>query len=247
MPKYERQFYDDLSDTALPSAGRILPMLLEVVDIKSAVDFGCGDGSWLSVLREHGVDEIKGIDGDWVDISQLKIPIDCFQRAAIERSIDLSRTFDLAISLEVAEHLPPIRAESFIKELCTAAPLVLFSAAIPHQGGVNHINEQWPAYWASIFAGCGYQCADIFRMRIWDDPDVTWWYKQNLLLFARAELTQSNSNLKQLVKDCAPAALVHPEKYEEIARRSRPSLGRWIKSAPAAFRNSLFKRFNKAE
>ncbi len=245
MSEYDRRFYDDLSETALPSARRIVPMLLEMAHIKSAVDFGCGDGSWLSVLRELGVEEIHGVDGDWVDITQLRIPESCFQRSALDQSVSLSRKFDLAISLEVAEHLPPTRAQSFVGELCGAAPIVLFSAAIPHQGGVNHINEQWPAYWAAQFEGFGYRAIDILRRPVWDDPDITWWYKQNLLIFASDEAVNKYPALKQGVDANPPAALIHPEKYEEIVRRSRPSLGRWIKSAPAAFQNSLLKRFKK--
>lgn len=110
----------------------------------SAVDFGCRGGSWLSVFRDLGVETVYGIDGDWVDVSQLRIPVECFHAVALDGPLSLPSRFDLAICLEVAEHLPPERVMSFIGELCAAAPVVLFSAAIPHQGGVNHVNKQWP-------------------------------------------------------------------------------------------------------
>jgi hypothetical protein len=61
------------------------------------------------------------------------------------------RTFDLAICLEVAEHLPPEAAEGFIDSLTRLAPVVLFSAAITFQVGNQHLNGQWPDYWATLF------------------------------------------------------------------------------------------------
>ena len=63
----------------------------------------------------------------------------------------LERKFDLAISLEVAEHLKSSSSEDFVQSLTTLAPMILFSAAIPHQGGLHHINEQWLEYWGDLF------------------------------------------------------------------------------------------------
>jgi hypothetical protein len=51
------------------------------------------------------------------------------------------KRFDLAISLEVAEHLPEGSAGALVSTLIEAAPVVVFSAAIKGQSGTNHINE----------------------------------------------------------------------------------------------------------
>lgn len=243
--RYDHQFYADLEETALPSARRIVPMLRDWIAIDSVVDVGCGDGSWLSVFRQEGVGEVLGLDGPWVDVDQLKIPADCFARRSLEETLDLGdRRFDLAMTLEVAEHLPPARAESLVAELTAAAPVVFFSAATPDQGGAHHVNEQWPRYWADLFAGHGYRAIDSIRLAVWEDPAVCWWYKQNCLLFAAEAAIVANPGLRAEA-DRAPAvppALIHPELFRQKVRLAEPSLGRWLKQGRRAIRRSLAKR-----
>jgi hypothetical protein len=113
---------------------------------------------------------------------------------------------DLAISLEVAEHLSPIRAESFVSDLCEAASFVLFGAAIPGQGGVGHVNEQWQSYWASLFAAQGYQCFDAVRPLVWGEKQLPYWYRQNILLYSKTSLEAPRPAILNLV---------HPDKWDE--------------------------------
>lgn len=244
MSEYSRAFYQDLQNTALPSAQRIVPLLLEWFAPRCVIDVGCGDGSWLSVFGDLGVADIQGLDGFWVDAAQLRIPQNQFRRCEIDKNIGVERRFDLAMSVEVAEHLPATRAPGYVAELAALAPVVLFSAAIPEQGGLHHVNEQWPDYWAGLFAQHGYRCADVLRWRIWDDPAVTWWYKQNLLLFATDQVIASNPKLRDAMAraPAAPPAVVHPERFLQSVRLTRPSLGRWLKMAPDAVRRALGHR-----
>src|SRR5205085_11975533 len=108
---------------------------------------------------------------------------DRFRAIDLREPFELPRTFDLAVSLEVAEHLPASSASAFVESLTRLAPAVLFSAAVPHQGGWNHLNEQWPQYWAEIFARHGFFPVDCLRERFWDRPNVRWWYAQNMVLY----------------------------------------------------------------
>ena len=137
MLPYDRKFFDDLTDTALPSARKIVPLLREMMPIDSVVDVGCGNGSWLSVFRESGVGKILGVDGDWIEIDRLLIPAECFRRVRLDEDLGIDERFDLAVSLEVAEHLPAVRADDFVAGLCRLAPVVVFSAAAPYQGGAQ--------------------------------------------------------------------------------------------------------------
>ena len=147
---------------------------------------GCGVGTWLAVLLEKGVGTVRGYDGPWVQANQLVIPRDSFQNIDLghPEGVRPDRRFDLAICLEVAEHLPPERAGDLVHSLCSLSDIVLFSAAIPGQGGVHHVNEQWPAYWAARFAGLGYKAIDTIRFRIWEDDEIPYWYRQNLVVYA---------------------------------------------------------------
>lgn len=249
-PGYDHGFYADLENTALPSARRIVPLLRSWFPIDSAVDAGCGDGSWLSVIAETGASRVLGLDGPWVDLGQLKIPAGSFRRCRIDERIDAGggAAFDLAISLEVAEHLPAMRAPGFIAELCALAPVVLFSAAIPDQGGHHHVNERWPAYWADLFAKHGYRPVDAIRTRVWNDPDVCWWYKQNCVLYASDEALRANPGLAAVAESAPdrPLDLVHPEVFSQAVKQANPSMGRWLKQGRRAWKRSLRKRAEKA-
>jgi hypothetical protein len=198
----------------------VVPFVLQVVQPKAVVDVGCGDGTWLAVFREHGVSDILGLDGDYVDRRQLQIPHDQFRVMDLSSPFALPRTFDLAVSLEVAEHLPPECAEGFVGSLARLAPVVLFSAAIPLQGGMHHLNEQWPEFWTTLFQAHDYVAIDCVRGRIWDNVDVEWWYAQNSLVFADAAFLRHHAGLWAAfeAKNPRPVNLVHPRLYVSRAR-----------------------------
>jgi hypothetical protein len=169
------------------SAERVLSIVFEFCSPGSVVDIGCGVGTWLSVCRSKGVSDVLGMDGSHVDTDLLQIPKESFSLADLAKPISIGRSFDLAISLDVAERLPASIADAFVHELTTLAPIVLFSAAIPHQGGFMNINEQWPTYWATRFAVERYVVADAIRPRIWGDSNVLCRYRQNTIIFVREE------------------------------------------------------------
>jgi hypothetical protein len=193
---------------------------MEIVRPTSVVDVGCGDGTWLSVFLECGVDRIQGFDGHWVNKTHLAIPERAFQ------SIDLAtlklqtrERYDLVLSLECAEHLEEKYAEQFVEMLCNLGPIVCFSAAIPFQAGVGHVNEQWPEYWARLFARNGYEVLDCVRPKVWSNPEVESWYAQNMLLFAYHTAIQANTTLAEWRHKTDPDALskVHPLHYLKAA------------------------------
>lgn len=243
MSEYTESFYQSLETTAEPSARVILPLLLRHIPVGSAVDIGCGDGGWLATLRSLGTTDILGIDGPWRSEASLKIPVANFRRAPLDQPLRLDRRFDLAISLEVAEHLPPDRADEFVAELTSLAPAILFSAAIPGQGGVNHFNEQWPAYWAQRFEAHSYLPIDLFRSAIWGNSAVAWWYKQNIVLYVeRNALSRYPDLAEQATSSERLPALIHPEPWLRLHRLSEPRIGRWLRMAPAVLRRSLKKK-----
>lgn len=234
---YDDAFYADLVNTAGPSAGVIAPMVRELTGARSVVDVGCGDGSWLAAFRAAGAERILGLDGDWLDEALLRIPRDAFRRTDLFAPFSIEDRFDLAVSLEVAEHLPESRAAGFVADIVSLAPVVLFSAAIPLQEGPNHLNEQWPSYWARLFARHGYVPVDVVRMAVWTNPDVTWWYKQNTLLYVEETRLASYPALAEARRRDGGEArdMVHPDKYRALAKRAHPNFGRWLKMLPLAF------------
>jgi SAM-dependent methyltransferase len=222
MATYDRGFYDDQMGGSYRSASVIVPMVLEHVPASSVCDIGCGAGTWLCVFLKNGVREVVGVDGAYVPPDYLRIPQASFRAADLRNAFDLGRTFDLAVSLEVAEHLPAIRAENFVATLTRLAPVVLFSAAIPNQGGTDHVNEQWPDYWERLFAARGYVAIDAIRPAVWENDDVEWWYRQNTLLYVDGERLASYPRLQAICSGPQwPRRIVHPVQFEKVRRRNR--------------------------
>jgi SAM-dependent methyltransferase len=215
MTQYTGEFYRIHRDGSRRSAEAVVPVVVDLVRPGSVVDVGCGVGVWLSVFRRHGIEDVVGIDGSYVDRNLLEIPPERFRSADLRGRIRLHRRFDLVVSLEVAEHLPPETARAFIESLTMLGPIVLFSAAIPHQGGVGHVNEQWPDYWAERFREYGYVAMDCIRPKIWRDDSVDWWYAQNTLLYAEHERVARHPHLRaaQEATGEVPLSMVHPRKY----------------------------------
>jgi SAM-dependent methyltransferase len=212
-PPYTEGFFASLDEGGHGSAAAVLPWLLELLAPRSIVDVGCGTGTWLRVARENGIDDVLGLDGPWVRPGDLEIPPERFLAADLTAPPDLDRIFDLVLSLEVAEHLPPAKAEDFVDRLTALGPVVVFSAAIPAQGGIGHTNEQWPEYWSELFARRGYEAVDCLREAFWSHDAVEWWYSQNLLLFARPAALDAVPGLREHPsRGQVPRSLVHPRR-----------------------------------
>lgn len=197
---YTRQFFDAIAEDSLRSAAVIVPLAINLLNPASVIDVGCGTGVWLAAFHAAGVRRILGIDGDYVERRALRIPEGSFvsMDLASDQGFGIDETFDLALSLEVAEHLPPSAAGRFVGELVRLSPVILFSAAAPGQTGIGHLNEQWPDYWATLFSRHRYIQLDTIRTRLWRDTRVAWWYRQNLFLYV--DETRVPAPLRELVQ-----------------------------------------------
>jgi SAM-dependent methyltransferase len=184
---YTETFFQDMAGQSGSSAAVVAPLLCEMLEPSSVVDVGCGTGEWLAEFLRSGVEDVHGLDGPWVDPAGLSIDPARFQAVDLENPPALGRRFDLVTSFEVAEHLPPHAAVSFVEYLTGLGDVVAFSAAIPHQGGTSHLNEQWQDYWSDLFATRGYVAFDVVRPRIWRNSNVEFWYRQNLIVYMAPE------------------------------------------------------------
>jgi len=181
--EYNSDFYRFLASFAIPSAEQIVPLLRQLAPIESVADFGCGQGAWLSVWQKAGA-LVIGVDGPYVDRRHLMIGQRDFHAADLSQSINLGRRFDLVQSLEVAEHLPAERAADFVGTLTAHGSLVMFSAAVPGQGGEHHINEQPLEYWRAKFRDRGYIAIDCIRPQVVRNPLIQHWYRYNVIVYA---------------------------------------------------------------
>lgn len=185
----------------------VVPLIQELFRVKSVLDVGCGTGTWLRIFNEYGITDFLGLDGSYVNHNQLVISPSHFKEADLTKPFDLQRKFDLVICLEVAEHLPETSADDLVASLCKHGERIIFSAAIPGQGGQNHINEQWTSYWYLKFLQYGFVRYDTLRPKIWNNENVDVWYRQNMFVFVKEKLSSVHNPNEMMTE-------IHPSYWE---------------------------------
>ncbi len=203
---YNADFYDYIDDGSRASAQTVAPLLLAEMPIASLLDVGAGHGAWAAAWMAAGVSDVLAVDGDYVTQDRLQVPPAHFQAHDLTTPLHLERRFDLVQSLEVAEHLPANKAAMFVESLARHGDIILFSAAVPHQGGEHHVNEQPPEYWRQLFAAAGYAPFDWLRSRLAGQAQVKPWYRFNSFLYANAagQTRLSPSILSARIADGTP-------------------------------------------
>jgi SAM-dependent methyltransferase len=208
LKSYDNHFYLEMSESSNSSAQFLVPLLMQKLEFNSVIDIGCGDGQFVSEFIKHGITEIKGIEGNWILDSLDKTTAPWLELADLTEELILGSRFDLAICLEVSEHLEEQFSDNLIASLTRASDLIFFSAAIPGQGGTNHVNLQYPDYWARKFAKHNYYLEWDPREMLWGNKRVAPWYQQNCLLYKKSQSTHRNFPI--------PASLKHPEIFPEL-------------------------------
>ena len=190
---YDSEYYAcAVDDPAIRSIGSISESIMTGFAPNSVIDVGCGTGALLKALHDRGC-EVLGLEYSDAALRLCRdqhLPVLKFN---LERDhFTDRRSFDVAISMEVAEHLPARTADRYVKLLSSLSSLVVFTAAPPGQGGragTDHINEQPPLYWITKFSQHGFQ-HDEALSRNWREQwkakgDVALCYYQNLMIFTK--------------------------------------------------------------
>ena len=235
MKEYNVEFYNDMEILSTSSAKEIIPILVERFNPSSVVDVGCGTGAFAIEFIRTGMTDVVGIEGEWMKNVPTILPKDNYLFCDITEAIRLNNTYDLCLCLEVAEHLEKSKAQILVSTLTSLSSRVVFSAAIPLQGGNHHVNEQWPEYWAALFAERGYFVEWDPRISIWNNSKIASCYRQNLLVFTRDGGDQRS----------IPISLVHPEAWELAFRHRKVPL--WLRILyllPSSFLRLGKKTFN---
>jgi SAM-dependent methyltransferase len=187
---YDSEYYErSVEHTASRSAFRMATTIRDDLQVARVIDVGCGTGALLEALRERGC-HVRGLERSDAALRYCRARQLDVERFDLERDVyNGNDRFDAAISLEVAEHLPTTAADRYVDLLTRLSDLVVFTAALPGQGGTHHINEQPRSYWIEKFRERGYEYArersDRWRHAWKTAGDVESWYHENLMIFQR--------------------------------------------------------------
>lgn len=216
MSIYDTAFYEYINKGSASSAATIVPLISSHFNVRSVIDFGCGQGVWLREWKRRGAQEVLGLDGDYLSIDALMIDKSEFRASDLSNPINIGKKFDLVQSLEVAEHLPESAADTFVESLVRHGDIIIFSAAAVGQGGHDHINEKPYEYWRDKFLKHGYILIDWLRQAIKDNLAVESWYRYNSLCFVNQELinTLPGDLLRYRVANADPITDISPYSYQ---------------------------------
>ena len=225
MSIYNNSFYINQVNEAHTSASLYCEILSKYLIPSSVVDVGCGRGPWLKAFNDLSIKHDKsqsltGIDGPWNSKDDLILSDVDFIGYDLNTlgELNLNKRYDVAISVETAEHIEKASTSSFIKNICTLSDVVIFSAAFTTQGVIYHINERLHSEWADFFILNDFSVYDIFRPFVWGNKNVKYWYQQNVFLYVKNNSEFSNTLAKQKifpVENLLFMDAVHPLLFSE--------------------------------
>ena len=186
-PKYYQTLVEPYARRSVPQMAK---SIVETFHPASAIDIGCGSGALLVALRKLGVRRLIGLDSSEAGLDIARA------RGLDVRKFDITTNrwsgkeqLDLAVSMETAEHLPKDAADRYVALLCSLAPVVIFTAAHPGQGGIGHLNEQPPEYWTELFRAHGFQLLEktvADWQSAWTAAGFSNFSPRNLMVFQRS-------------------------------------------------------------
>ena len=187
---YNNKFFKNTIKYEADSAAEFVGVVLKYYNPKSIVDIGCGVGIYLKEFNKKGIEYLLGIDGSPAAKDEFLLSPEKLIIFDLAKKYKFEKKYDLALCLEVAEHLREEDADVLVETIIGASDNIIFSAAVPGQGprSIGHINEQLPEYWIKKFAGRKYnylkeQTKEMRKeMR---DRSVVWWIVNNLMVFKR--------------------------------------------------------------
>jgi SAM-dependent methyltransferase len=124
---YTPELFAAWREPSANAARAVVPTIAAIVKPASVIDIGCGTGSWLAAF---GLDDVLGADA-YVPNEALEIPLERFVRTDLTSVFSAGRSFDLALSVEVGEHLPVEAAPLLVQTLVGHSPAVVFRLRSP--------------------------------------------------------------------------------------------------------------------
>lgn len=185
---YSGHFFKQNIEHSKRSARLLVEYLLQQYQIQSVLDIGCGNGIYLHAFLEAGVADVTGIDGSPNAKETALVDGKYIEIRDLSAQIEMNKSYDLVMTIEVAEHLDEKDADTFVANLCRHGNRVYFSAAHPGQGGTHHVNEQPKEYWIEKFKQHGFELQEQVSTELatyLEKENAVFWLHKNGMIFEK--------------------------------------------------------------
>lgn len=185
---YSKHYYEGIRSANQTYYELFAKVLMNQFSPLVLVDCGCGHGGISQEFLNNGCKEAYLFDGspDAVEMAKA-VGMKNVKQLDFTSAESIPAKGDLAICLEVAEHIPAAYANNLCRLLSGVAPILVFTAAPPGQGGHLHVNNQPQSYWINRFSkfGMRYDAKAVNEIRAKFNGKMLSDYDENLMVFVR--------------------------------------------------------------
>jgi len=193
LKMYDKDFFLSNQEEGLKIYEWFVPLLHNIFKFQSIVDFGCATGSSLFYALKQGVSDVLGIEGSPEAFSNLLIDKKYIIQHDLREPLKVDRKYDIALSIEVAEHINKKYTDIYLESMCNSSDLIIFTGATPNQGGKCHINEQSHEWWIQKFRehsfGLDEKMTGLLKRKIKENIKAgkftAFWLVPNIMVFRR--------------------------------------------------------------
>ena len=184
---FNKSFFDKNLKWNVPIAKKLVELIMRFFTPQSVVDVGCGNAEFLAEFKKENI-LIKGYEGSRHALENSLVDRKFIEQFDLRNKIISQRRYDLALCLEVAEHIDKKFSRILVDSLTVLADTIIFTAAPPGQGGHFHINEQPKEFWIEKFQAKGFTYEVQISQKIRDEArknNILSWYSDNFMVFRK--------------------------------------------------------------
>lgn len=184
---YDDKFYQFSKEEVTKFVPNFVDVVCTHLNPQSVIDIGCGMGLY---VKEFNLREIKvvGYDGSPHALKNSVAKNGLVKQHDLRKTFVPDESYDLAICIEVAEHIPTDLSDNLLDTLTNSSNVILFTAAQKGQGGTDHINEQTPQFWLDKFLKRNFVFdKSLTHKLVWEmkSKEIPWWIYDNLMIFRK--------------------------------------------------------------
>lgn len=186
-PEYERNTYDaDFYESHTKYYEKGIPnfvsFLNENVEFESFADLGCGSGAFCAPFQ--ATKDVLGVDFSVGAEKFNYLDPKNYLSADLSKPLNLNRTYDLVMSLEVWEHLLPECEQGYLDNIFALKPKTLIiSCAPPGQWGRHHYTPRTGEEVVKIVSSRGYSLNQGLTEKFRTIKKLAGFYKKNTHVF----------------------------------------------------------------